>query len=71
MAVKQVILYFDDEQDAYQFILAAASIMSDPASINSSRKAVHVLQPLTRATRIRVSRTASHAEEAAQVLKAG
>ncbi len=70
MAVKHVILYFDDEQDAYQFTLAAASVMADPSSIYSSRKSVHVLEPLTRATRVRVNRTASHADDV-HVLKAG
>lgn len=64
MAVKQVILYFDDEQDAYQFILAAASIMADPTTKNISEKGLHVAKPLARATRIRVNRTASHSEDA-------
>lgn len=70
MAVKQVILYFDDEQDAYHFILAAASVLADPSSRNVSEKALHVAVPLARATRIRVNRTASHSDDAS-ALKAG
>lgn len=70
LAVKQVILYFDNEQDAYQFILAAASVIADPSSRNISEKGLHVAQPLARATRIRVNQTASHNDDAA-ALKAG
>lgn len=68
---KKVILYFDNQQDALRFTLAAGSVMADTQLPDSDVQALHLLKPLARATRIRVSRTASHDDDAQPTAKAG
>jgi hypothetical protein len=51
MAANQVVLYFDNQQDAVLFTLAASSVISaDEVQINDA--VVDVAQKICRATRI-------------------
>jgi hypothetical protein len=52
MAVNQVVLYFDKEQDALLFTLAASSVMSAEGSVPSSKAAVKVVEEICKASRI-------------------
>ncbi|MCU1304144.1 MAG: hypothetical protein JWQ87_4428 [Candidatus Sulfotelmatobacter sp.] len=52
MAVNQVVLYFDKEQDALLFTLAASSVMSAEGPVNSSKAAVKVAKEICKASRI-------------------
>lgn len=70
MAAKKVILYFENHRDALRFTLAAGSVMSETDQ-TSGKDATYLIQPLARATRIRVGHTASQDEEPQQAVKAG
>lgn len=48
MAARQVILYFDDQQDALRFALAAGSVMSGEGQVGE------LIQETQRASRIRL-----------------
>ena len=52
MAANQVVLYFDNQEDAVLFTLAASSVMSEegPAHLNNS--AVKVAEKICKASRI-------------------
>jgi hypothetical protein len=63
MSVRKVILYFEDHRDALRFTLAAGSVMSGPDHPSSGQNVLRIIQPLSRATRIRVGRTATNDEE--------
>ena len=52
MAVNQVVLYFDKEQDALLFTLAASSVMSEDGPVPSSKAAVRVVEEICKASRI-------------------
>jgi hypothetical protein len=52
MAVNQVVLYFDKEQDALLFTLAASSVMSAEGPVPSSMAAVRVVEEICKASRI-------------------
>ena len=52
MAANQVVLYFDKEQDALLFTLAASSVMSAEGPVHSSRAAVRVAEEICKASRI-------------------
>jgi hypothetical protein len=52
MAVDQVVLYFDKEQDALLFTLAASSVMSAEGPVPSSKAAVRVVEEICKASRI-------------------
>ena len=52
MAANQVVLYFDTQQDALLFTLAASSVMSAEGSLHSSKPAVRVAQEICKASRI-------------------
>ena len=52
MAVNQVVLYFDKEQDALLFTLAASSVMSAEGPVHSSHAAVKVAEEICKARRI-------------------
>ncbi len=52
MAMNQVVLYFDKEQDALLFTLAASSVMSAEGPVNSSKAAVKVAKEICKASRI-------------------
>jgi len=59
MAVNQVVLYFDKEQDALLFTLAASSVMSAEGPLHSSKATVRAVEEISKASRIktRVLRT--------------
>jgi hypothetical protein len=61
MAARQVILYFDDQQDALRFALAAGSVMSGDGQVGE------LVQETQRASRIRLE----EAGNAARSEKAG
>ena len=52
MAVNQVVLYLDKEQDALLFTLAASSVMSAEGPVPSSKAAVRVVEEICKASRI-------------------
>jgi len=51
MATSQVVLYFDKQEDALLFTLAASSVMSE-GSVRSSDAMVKLAEELCKATRI-------------------
>jgi len=53
MAVNQVVLYFDKEQDALLFTLAASSLMSGERQGLTSKAADRVAEEICKASRIR------------------
>ncbi len=63
MTTKKVILYFEDERDALHFTVAASSVMSDGSRLNGGKDATRLIQPLARANRIRVARSATQVQE--------
>jgi len=67
---KKVVLYFDNHRDALRFTLAAGSVMSDTEQTRAA-DADRLIEPLARATRIRVARTASQDDDSAPTAKAG
>lgn len=52
MAASQVVLYFDKQEDALLFTLAASSVISDGAPVRYSQALVKVGQEISKATRI-------------------
>ena len=52
MAANQVVLYFDKQEDALLFTLAASSVMSAEGSVRSSDAAVKVAEEICKASRI-------------------
>jgi len=56
MAANQVVLYFDRQEDAVRFTLAASSVMSADISqegpVHSSSAAVKVAREISKASRI-------------------
>jgi hypothetical protein len=62
MSNRKVILYFEDESDALHFTVAASSLISDGDS-QATPDANKLIQPLTRANRIRVARGTTDAPE--------
>ena len=50
MAANQVVLYFDRQEDAVQFTLAASSIIADGAALRDT--ALKVAKEVCKATRI-------------------
>jgi hypothetical protein len=52
MAVNQVVLYFDKQQDALLFTLAASAVMSSDAPVHSSKAAARVAEEICKASRI-------------------
>jgi hypothetical protein len=50
MAASQVVLYFDRQEDALQFTLAASLVLSDEAPVRES--ALRVANQVSKATRI-------------------
>jgi hypothetical protein len=53
MAANQVVLYFDRQEDAVLFTLAASSVMSAEGSVHSSKAAVKVAEEICKANRIK------------------
>jgi len=52
MAANQVVLYFDKQEDALLFTLAASSVMSAEEPVHSSNAAVKVAEEICKASRI-------------------
>jgi hypothetical protein len=52
MAANQVVLYFDKQEDALLFTLAASSVMSADGLVPSSKAAVRVVEEICKASRI-------------------
>ena len=52
MAANQVVLYFDKQEDALLFTLAASSVMSAEGSVHSSDAMVKVAEEICKASRI-------------------
>jgi len=52
MAANQVVLYFDRQEDAVLFTLAASSVMSAEGPAHSSNAAVKVAKEISKASRI-------------------
>jgi hypothetical protein len=52
MAANQVILYFDNQEDAVLFTLAASSVMSAEEPTNSNHAAFKVAEEICKASRI-------------------
>ena len=52
MAANQVVLYFDKQEDAVLFTLAASSVMSAEGTVHSSNAAVKVAEKISKASRI-------------------
>ena len=63
MTTKKVILYFENQNDALRFTLAAGSVMAEGTGPSGGKDLMRLVQPLTRATRIRVGRTASQTDD--------
>jgi hypothetical protein len=52
MATNQVVLYFDRQEDALRFTLAASSVMSAEGTLKSSSAAAKVAEEVCKASRI-------------------
>lgn len=52
MAGNQVVLYFDRQEDAVLFTLAASSVMSAEGPVHSNNAAVKVAEKISKASRI-------------------
>jgi hypothetical protein len=52
MAANQVVLYFDKQEDALLFTLAASSVMSAEGSVHSNDAVVKVAEEICKASRI-------------------
>jgi hypothetical protein len=57
MGTNQVVLYFDKQEDALLFTLAASSVMSAEGSVRSSKAAVRVAEEVSKASRIKTEGT--------------
>lgn len=53
MATNQVVLYFDKQEDALRFTLAASSVMAAEGPVHRSKAAVRVAEEICKATRIK------------------
>jgi hypothetical protein len=52
MSANQVVLYFNSQEDALLFTLAASSVMSAEETVPSSKAAVKVAEEISKASRI-------------------
>jgi hypothetical protein len=52
MAANQVVLYFDKQEDALLFTLAASSVMSAEGPVRSSKAVAKVAEEISKARRI-------------------
>jgi hypothetical protein len=53
MAANQVVLYFDKQEDALLFTLAASSVISAEGQAHRSKAAVRVAEEICKASRIK------------------
>jgi hypothetical protein len=63
MAVGQVVLYFEKQEDAVQFTLAASSIISADGPVRITEAAAKVAQEICKASRIRTEGTLATPQE--------
>jgi hypothetical protein len=59
MAANQVVLYFDRQEDAVQFTLAASSVISADEPVSSEEAVAKVAQKMSKATRITTEATSA------------
>jgi len=52
MSANQVVLYFDNQEDALLFTLAASSVMSGEGPVHQSEAVVKVAAEISKASRI-------------------
>ena len=52
MAANQVVLYFDRQEDAIRFTLAASSVMSAEGALSSGSAAIKAAEEICKASRI-------------------
>ena len=52
MAANQVVLYFDKQEDALMFTLAASSVMAEEGPVRGSEAVVKVAEEISKASRI-------------------
>ena len=52
MAVNQVVLYFEKQEDALRFTLAAGSVLADPKRNHTVEDLLKVVREIGRASRI-------------------
>lgn len=52
MAASQVVLYFDKQEDAVLFTIAASSVMAGQGPVHGSDTVVKLAEELSKATRI-------------------
>jgi hypothetical protein len=52
MAANQVVLYFDKQEDALLFTLAASSVMSAEGPVHRSKAVAKVAEEISKASRI-------------------
>jgi hypothetical protein len=52
MAANQVVLYFDKQEDALLFTLAASSVMAEEGAVRGSDAVVKVAEEICKASRI-------------------
>jgi hypothetical protein len=52
MTINQVVLYFDKQQDAVLFAVAASAVMSSDRPVKSSKAAAKVAEEICKASRI-------------------
>jgi hypothetical protein len=55
MAACQVVLYFDKQEDALLFTLAASSVMSAEGPVHSSNAVAKVAEKICKASRIKTA----------------
>jgi hypothetical protein len=60
MAANQVVLYFDRQEDALLFTLAASSVMSAEGPVRSGHAAVKVAEEICKASRITTEGCSKH-----------
>jgi len=53
MAANQVVLYFDKQEDALLFTLAASSVMSAEGQVHRSKAVAKVAEEICKASRIK------------------
>ncbi|HTR66773.1 MAG TPA: hypothetical protein VMH85_13430 [Terriglobales bacterium] len=69
MATGRVVLYFEKQEDAVQFTLAASSMISADGTVRVSEAAQKVAREICKASRIRTEGTlnlAAHEEDVSQ-----
>lgn len=66
MAASQVVLYFDKQEDALLFTLAASSVISSEAPVRAKEALVKIADEIRKASRIRTHGMLNPAEPASK-----